>query len=554
MSYEFSESEVFVLGALVTAANDDVEQFYSQAQELFGMLGLWREPDTDHDGEEPIEEVPEDTIWGTAEAPGDSSSLSKTQVVEMRESLQHRVEEALQFLESRASLSPVTASKLREGVLSLAQVMWVAYGFAPSTPNVIYAMRGDGRMFLVKRVAPLPSGLVRLILAHVGPCAAIPLAWLMAMPEVFASMPQSSIGEIVPSIETGVCVIGEDKSSALIGALQQLVSSGDQASTYSLGAKLWALRTVSDRFLSSGNESTPDKTGDAATITSETLDQGSHGDRVPPAPDDMPDLLKTVFNLAHITDPTLHGGAAAEWERRTELRIKNVQEMIALSRSIQSLADTCHMPQIEVLIAEVNARLGNHSASLHESYEWATKDTDNAVLWFETSNRIGNAICIAYGELLLRERHAPDPIPTARGKTELLRQAPNLRQLVSMAITHLRRDASDGGNSVVAMTLLVPVIEPLVRQAAERYLRRCPTTKVADLLHIIRTEAPTRPSPEREEMEIIGRVGLALHHGFRNDTIHNVATIAGDWESAQFIAFGLLSILNVLDRARSRTT
>jgi len=74
------------------------------------------------------------------------------------------------------------------------------------------------------------------------------------------------------------------------------------------------------------------------------------------------------------------------------------------------------------------------------------------------------------------------------------------------------------------------------------------STKVADLLFAMLEESKKRTSPESEEMEVVARFGMALHHGMRNDAVHNIADLAGDWESAQFFAFGLLSILNVLER------
>jgi hypothetical protein len=96
------------------------------------------------------------------------------------------------------------------------------------------------------------------------------------------------------------------------------------------------------------------------------------------------------------------------------------------------------------------------------------------------------------------------------------------------------------------------VLEPVVKQAAQVYLPSARSVKVADLLYDILEASKRCEPPERQEMEIVARIGMALHHGFRNEAVHSFAQLAGDWESGQFVAFGLLSMLNTLDRARER--
>jgi hypothetical protein len=550
MSTEFSESELFVLGALSAACEDHETWFHANAAELFGMLGLWHEPDTLAKGEIPVESVPEDTVWGTAEPPGQSSLVTPEELAILRNDLQHTTAEALVFLEERMEGESNTFPQLHNAIVTYSKLVVLACGFARSTPDCSYVLKRDGGFYRSAPVTPLPSGLVKLVLSQICTNSSVPLGWLMSMPDVFRSLPPEVNISVLPSIETGECVVGEDKPEVRTASLISLAGKDAESPAFKLGAGLWTLRANCDHFLREGNddeqdeESSPDDENSSAPEGSGDLFGLSSSEAVP-------SLIAEVLNLAKHAErqrASCHEDVAASQAERGTI----VTRMLERASHVRSLAHQSNMPQVESLLDEVAERLRNHLQAISHETFFSGSDPDYSVFWAATSGKLGNAICLGYGDLLLRERHVPAPIPTAKSKAGLFNQPDRVRFYLQNAVGHLKRDAAHPDNCAFAVSVLGLVLEPLIRQAAEIYLRYTPSTKVADLLFTLLQETKERKSPEREEMEIVARFGMALHHGLRNHAVHNIADLAGDWESAQFFVFGLLSIVNVLERARNR--
>jgi len=550
MSTEFSDSEVFVLGALSAACEDHETWFHANAAELFGMLGLWHEPDTVPKGETAVESVPEDTVWGTAQPPGQSSLLSPEQLTLLQKELAITTTEAHAFIEERMANAPHTFAQLRTAVAAYSDAVLVACGFAPTTPDRVYVLKRNGRFYESEPVTPLPSGLVKLVLSRVCSNSCVPLGWLMAMPDVFRSLSPDITNTVQPSIETGECIVGEEKPTERSTSLVSLAGKDVESPAYHLGAGLWKLRASCDHFLreedGDNDDTQPVADGDTsppAGASPELFGLSATG-AVPPLVVEVIHLAK----LAETHDSSCPDALAAVQQER----VSTVKEMLEESEHVRSLAHQTNMPQVASLLDEVAERLRNHLDSISNRTFFSGNDADYSMFWAATSGKLGNAICLGYGDLLLRERHAPAPIPTSKAKVGLFNQPERLRFYLQNAVGHLKRDAAHPDNCAFAVSVLGLVLEPLIKQAAEIYLRYTPSTKVADLLHTLMQEAKERKSPEKEELEIVARFGMALHHGLRNHAVHSIADLAGDWESAQFFVFGLLSIVNVLERARSR--
>jgi hypothetical protein len=550
MSTEFSDSEVFVLGALSAACEDHETWFHANAAELFGMLGLWHEPDTVPKGEIPVESVPEDIVWGTAQPPGQSSLLSPEQLAVLRNDLQHVTVEALTFLEERAGGASNAIRQLHDAVAAYSETVLVACGYAFSTPDRVYVLKRNGRFYQSEPVTPLPSGLVKLVLSRVCTNSTVPLGWFMAMPDVFRSLSPEVTISVVPSIETGECIVGEDNPDERSTSLLSLAGKDVESPAFTLGAGLWKLRCSCDHFLREENG------GDQGEITPADDENSSapevSGELFGWSPSDaVPSLIAEVLFLAKHSEKQ-RASCPDDLATFQQERISTVTHMLGEAQRVCSLAHQSNMPQVASLLDEVAERLRNHLESISNRTFFSGSDADYSMFWAATSGKLGNAICLGYGDLLLRERHVPAPIPTAKAKAGLFSQPDRVRFYLQNAVGHLKRDAAHPDNCAFAVSVLGLVLEPLIKQAAEIYLRYTPSTKVADLLHTLMQEAKERTSPEKEELEIIARFGMALHHGLRNHAVHNIADLAGDWESAQFFVFGLLSILNVLERARSR--
>jgi hypothetical protein len=547
MSTAFSESELFVLGALSAACEDHETWFHANAADLFGMLGLWHEPDTLPKGATPVESVPKDTVWGTAEPPGQSSLLTPEELAARRRDLQQTTAEALTFLEERTAGSSNTFPQLHNAIVAYSQLAVLACGFARSTPDSSYVLKRDGGFYKSDPVTPLPSGLVKLVLSRVCTNSSVPLGWLMAMPDVFRSLPPEVNISVLPSIETGECIVGQDKPAERAASLISLAGKDVESPAFKLGAELWTLRARCDHFLrgESDDDQSEASPSDCESVpVAEALIELfglSSGDEIP-------SLITEVHMLAKHVErqrASCHEEVAAIQAERAKL----VTGMLEGASHARSLAHQSNMPQVESLLDEVAERLRNHLQAISHNPFFSGSDP---AVWAATSGKLGNAICLGYGDLLLRERHVPAPIPSAKAKAGLFNQPDRVRFYLQNAVGHLKRDAAHPDNCAFAVSVLGLVLEPLIRQAAEIYLRYTPSTKVADLLFTLLQETKERKSPEREEMEIIARFGMALHHGLRNHAVHNIADLAGDWESAQFFVFGLLSIVNVLERARKR--
>jgi hypothetical protein len=58
--------------------------------------------------------------------------------------------------------------------------------------------------------------------------------------------------------------------------------------------------------------------------------------------------------------------------------------------------------------------------------------------------------------------------------------------------------------------------------------------------------------PDRDAMETIARVGMALHHAFRNPVTHNIQLVNGGVEQAMFVAYGVLVLLDTIERKTAK--
>jgi hypothetical protein len=162
------------------------------------------------------------------------------------------------------------------------------------------------------------------------------------------------------------------------------------------------------------------------------------------------------------------------------------------------------------------------------------------------------AFCVAYGDMLLRERYSPAPVPRGEARQRLLRQPENIRVLITTALGGLRKDVDARANFSVELVLLCNVLERLVRDAAQVYLRDTRSYGVADLLHELRQAAKRAHPEDVDDMEAIARVGTALHHAFRNRATHEIATLPGGVDEAMFVAYGTLVLLGAVERAAAR--
>jgi len=91
-----------------------------------------------------------------------------------------------------------------------------------------------------------------------------------------------------------------------------------------------------------------------------------------------------------------------------------------------------------------------------------------------------------------------------------------------------------------------------VRDAAGIYLPDTRAHFVADLLYELRKKAAAIQGPDRDDIETITRVGTALHHAFRNPVTHNIQLVNGSVEDAMFVAYGVLVLLDAIERAATR--
>jgi len=110
-----------------------------------------------------------------------SSLLPAEELAAMQSQVVADLDEANEFLHGPAFPSAEVAERIRNAISSYAESVWMAFGFAASTPSCVYGMKRNGRLFVAKHVTPLPSGLIRLVLAHVSPFSAMPSGWLMSL-------------------------------------------------------------------------------------------------------------------------------------------------------------------------------------------------------------------------------------------------------------------------------------------------------------------------------------------------------------------------------------
>lgn len=564
----FSDSEAFVLGAIIAANKDATHPFHKHVSHIGQILGFYKVENKRLLSHAPLEQVPPEIVWATGEAYDSDKRCLRFRVMAANEvavrqaELKTRYAEAVRYVEEkRGVFSSALANDLEHG-LKWFEKLAVAVGYSRHTPATLYALTGTGEYQVSHHKEPMPEGFTKLLLERLGHLSVVPMEWVMAVPVLASTMSDQAFSRLVPAMDFDTLTIGIDRPDDRQAILQELLGNSLGAKPESLGRTLWGIRILirlaqeqqHDEQPEDWHLSNDDGPGSFANADS-TADVGEASDEITPVEvDGMPEVIQFIRNIQVRFRPDPSSAKARDWRERGEKEISFAKAFTRLAAKAQSLAKDLHMPAVEALVERLANEMNRHALQCTNEAFYRTSSPHDPSVWATKEAEVSNAFCLAYGDLLLRERYLPSPVPTARAKAEILRQTANLRSLVSLALSQLRRDTAKNENCVVAMTLLAPVLEPLVKQAAERYLTHAPSLKVAELLHHLLREAPTRHSPEREEMEVISRVGIALHHGFRNATLHNAAEISGDWESAQFVAFGLLSILNVLDRARSRTT
>jgi hypothetical protein len=562
----FSDSEVFVLGLLVAANKDANRPFYTTFGDIGRMLGFLTIEDAKVSSAGCIDDIPSDVVWGTGEHYDSDEQRLTFREMPADEAARVKAEQKIQFddacrfiAERRDDLSASMLSDLEHG-LQWFETLACAVGYSRQTPSVLYALTGTGEYRISRQIAEMPKGFARLLVERLARVSVVPLQWVMAVPTLANTMPDEALASLVPTMELELVTLGSDDPDERQAILHELLAESLNTQPETLGRTLSTMLTLVRAVLAHQHDHLNDygtdkeNTTEAAILKSESIKEspGRDNEVTVSTLGKLPDVVEFILNIQTRYRPDPSDRVADIWLDRNAIELSSADKFIRLASRAQELAKELHMPALELLMERLADDMKTYSVQCrHEAFYKRTSPHDSAV-WATKDSEIQNAICLAYGDLLLRERYEPSPLPTGRAKAELLKQSENFRELVTRAVSHLRRDAAKSENCVAAMTNLAPLLEPLVRQAAAHYLRYAPSPKVADLLYRIFKESETRSAPEREEMEIVARVGMALHHAFRNDVTHNIAEIAGDWESAQFVAFGLLSMLNVLDRARSR--
>jgi hypothetical protein len=226
----------------------------------------------------------------------------------------------------------------------------------------------------------------------------------------------------------------------------------------------------------------------------------------------------------------------------------------ALVRVIEArgAAERLGMTNVTSVLDELSGLLGiwKHNASLISKFggdrAWIAQRQEEAI------RMAHGALCVGYGDLLLRERFAPAPLPQGAARGRLMRLPANVRHLVTTAMGRLRRDGRVNDNYAVELTLLCNVLEYLVRDAAAIYIPNTRSHTVAGLLYELLKTSEVAQGPDRDAMETIARVGMALHHAFRNPVTHNIQLVNGGVEQAMFVAYGVLVLLDTIERKTAK--
>jgi hypothetical protein len=557
----FSESECFVLGALESANSDGTRPFHEHFEDIGKMLGFLRISRSSVPLGESVADVPSDTKWGVYE--GTWRFLTQEEKDQHVSELTHNWDEAMDYLENELEADEETRTLLRLCLTSVCKAV-SAFGYARSTPSAIYSLNMAGTFEIHARVDPLPSGFLRLLLERLALCSVMPMGWLMAVPAVVQALSEDALEDAAPSPEFEQSLIGTDLPDIRRERLAELAGIDASSPAFALGRRIWGLRTLCHQWANIDVTESEEDHGEVESIAPEAeeppddLDAGaesqadSFGDADDEDSPNLPTLLATIVELKRLFEP--HVNSVGNHARQAKAKALNdqIKGITQDAEAIKRAALDADMPSVETILSSVLTRLSNYGDGLTLRALAVGTVGQADTLMDDIVRQVDHAFCLAYGDLLLRERYDPAPLPRGPARAEMLRQPENIRALLMTAISRLRRDSEQGSNCAVEMTLLCVVLERLVREAASLYMDNCRSVKVADLLHDLLKERHRHSSPEREEIEAIGRIGTALHHTFRNPTVHQIESISGDWEEAMFVAFGLLSVLNIIDKAKRR--
>jgi hypothetical protein len=529
-----SESECFVVGALDAAHRDLEVPFFDNLRLINQLLGLAVAPTAEHKFCA-VGEVPEDTCW----AKGDiESRLSSGELAELRDHQMAERRHAEEWIQERPGLSDGGRAAFNAFLNQI-----IAFGYAPSKPEDLFGLSLGGDLYLIERVQPLAPGLLRELVVKLSPSTPFSVMWRAAVPSTIADVPEAFWREAFaagPSCTDALC--GTDNPQARAQLVRSLCSAETHPDAHKLGESLWAAMAVVRRVADhAGHPSEDGAAGEGQAAT---------GEPVPlELSPDTPELLQMFFEIGNL----IHASGRVDGEQNVVpdvcIQIDGALKHAAIA---STHATNLGMPSVKSLIADLQARLTSwrDNAAL---LAFLGGDAIRGVTHQEQAMQAAQAaFCVAYGDMLLRERYSPAPIPRGEARERLLRQPENIRVLITTALSGLRKDIGDKANFSVELVLLCNVLERLVRDAAEVYLRDTRSHGVADLLYELRQAAKRARPEDIDDMETITRVGTALHHAFRNRATHQIATLPGGINEAMFVAYGTLVLLAAVERAANR--
>lgn len=521
-----SDSECLVIGAVEAAAGFVDLKFFEQLQRINALLGFSEEP-MFSDSFEKIPEVPPDTIWGM---PDFSRRLSDADVRELRDLQHDKRQEAMSFLDSVESFSE-QGRKVFGYFLDEA----IAVGYAPSTPSIKYSLTRGGEFCIAERVGELPPGLLRVIVEGVAESTILPLGWRAAVGGKAMQIPDEFWQEVFqPGWQVLGTGCGNDQPDVRQRFLGSLEAAKTNADAHNLGKSLWSAAVCVEQILAVDRQDEPEP--NASTKTPAT-DLGQ-SDR-----SHLPGLLREFFE----------DGDKVQNMSRADSDLKDYLSLMTdLARNHAELAashsEILEMPNVTTVLSQLVERL----EIWKDNIQLVAAYTGGFAGAFQMSDDVRamlqSALCVAYGDLLLRERYSAAPLPQGEARQRLLRQPENIRVLITSALGNLRTDGEKKNFSAELLQLSV-TLEHIVRDAAALFLHETSSYRVSDLLHELIEEGRRRGGQGNEDLLTIGRVGMTVHKSFRNRAVHEITTITGTVDEARFVAQGILVLLGAVERA-----
>ena len=523
-----SDSECLVLGALLAANANRSETFFPQFEAITRILGLSNPPSIKEVCQE-VPNVPADTIWGTSDG---STLLTASEMQDLQDDHRNEMRLAEEFI-AEAELSegfhPAFAEFLRQ---------YAATGYSPSTPTKVYGLAITGELHLCQEVAPLHQGLIRSLLAMLSSSTLMPLQWRMAVPPTVADIPAEFWDtSFVPGVALPDVECGSDDPVRREATLRNLKAEETNSDAFVIGDAIWTtIALVREFILRNGS---PD---------SAETDKALQVELSPPPEfsDDVPELVAVFFKMGWVAQNNAGGQLSGD---SGHVSSDALEQAVARVTEARGAAERLGMTNVTSVLDELSGLFGiwKHNASLISTFggdmAWVAQRQEEAV------RMAHGALCVAYGDLLLRERFTPAPIPQGAARGRLLRLPANVRSLVTTALGRLRRDGRVNDNYAVELALLCNVLELLVRDAAAIYIPDTRAHTVADLLYVLLKKSDEAQGQDRNDIETIARVGTALHHAFRNPVTHNIQLVNVGVEQAMFVAYGVLVLLDTIERA-----